>query len=88
MAFYFYTIIRTLSIGILVNITNICKNQKKNIIKNRPLRGHWNIPRNQVKKSRGFSPLDSLLLYIFSYFIIQLFSLKIFLSILLNTRFR
>ena len=57
MAFYFYTIIRTLSIGILVNITNICKKSKiKYYKKNRPLRGHWNIPRNQ-KNPEDFSPL-------------------------------
>ena len=43
MAFLLYTIIRTLSIGILVNITNICKKSKIKYYKNRPLRGHWNI---------------------------------------------
>ena len=64
-----------IKIGILVNITNICKKIKKikYYKKNRPLRGHWNIPRNQVKKiqrifSSGFTiTLHFLVILLFNY---------------------
>ena len=70
-----------------LDLTQIFVKNIKNKIKKTDLYGVTGTSL-EIKKSRGFSPLDSLLLYIFSYFIIQLFSLKIFLSILLNTRFR